>query len=79
MRARLRHNSGMDTNLKAVLAALAELSDIELRALIDATNNKPHRSGARVGAESVTACGARNRVRQGQDQAGQGWQALARH
>ena len=46
----------MDTNLTAIKAALADISDTELAAFIGVARcNKPRRSGACAGAESVAA------------------------
>jgi len=56
-------NTGMDAELIAIEAALTKLSDDELERLLAATSNKPRRSGACAGAESVIACGARSLVR----------------
>jgi hypothetical protein len=36
-----RHNAAMDTDLRAVAASLAAITDTELHALIDATHDVP--------------------------------------
>jgi hypothetical protein len=54
----------MATDLSAIKAALTDISDTEVAALIAATNNKPRWSGTCVCAESVTAGGARSQVQQ---------------
>jgi len=46
----------MDTDLTAIMAALTDVSDTELAALIAVARcNKPRGSGACAGAESVAA------------------------
>jgi hypothetical protein len=59
------------------LAVASSREDFHLqdRAHAGRTNNKPRRSGACVGAKSVTACGVRSRVRQGRGRAARAWRA----
>jgi hypothetical protein len=49
------------------------------RRWITLTNKKPRRSGARVGAELFTACGARSRDRQGRRREARAWQVRERN
>ena len=51
----------------------ATTSDASVR-----TKRKPRRSGACVGAESVTACGARSRVRRGRGREARAWRVRER-